>query len=321
MANYVFGVDIGGTTVKIGLFTTQGEMVEKWEITTRTDEGGKYILSDIAASVEDKLAEKRIEKSDVAGVGMGVPGPVKADGTVIKCVNLGWGIFNVEEELSKLLALPVKAGNDANMAALGEMWQGGGKGHKDIVMVTLGTGVGGGIIVDGKIVAGAHVAGGEVGHACVDPEEEAVCNCGNRGCLETFCSTTALFARLRAAGIPVSYQDIYGSDPNEAAIAELAVAFTSGDEAVTACLQRYGMDLCCAIVSLVNLLDVRAVRLGGFPYLLGEQFAELLRSTLAEKFHILTSTGALNLQLFDCKYEDVRKAAVLQTLEAIFSRH
>lgn len=110
MANYVFGVDIGGTTVKIGLFTIQGEMVEKWEITTRTDEGGKYILSDIAASVEDKLAEKKIEKSDVAGVGMGVPGPVKADGTVIKCVNLGWGIFNVEEELSKLLDLPVKAG-------------------------------------------------------------------------------------------------------------------------------------------------------------------------------------------------------------------
>lgn len=115
------------------------------------------------------------------------------------------------------------------------------------------------------------------------------------------------------AGIPVSYQDIYGSDPNEAAIAELAVAFASGDEAVTVCLQSYGRDLCCAIVSLVNLLDVRAVRPGGFPYLLGEPFAE--------KFHILTSTGALNLQLFDCKYEDVRKAAVLQTLEAIFSKH
>lgn len=100
-----------------------------------------------------------------------------------------------------------------------------------------------------------------------------------------------------------------------------AAAFTSGDEAVTACLQRYGMDLCCAIVSLVNLLDVRAVRLGGFPYLLGEPFAELLRSILAEKFHILTSTGELELQLFDCKYEDVRKTAILQTLEAIFSKH
>ena len=192
MANYVFGVDIGGTTVKIGLFTTQGEMVEKWEITTRTDEGGKYILSDIAASVEDKLAEKRIEKSDVAGVGMGVPGPVKADGTVIKCVNLGWGIFNVEEELSKLLALPVKAGNDANMAALGEMWQGGGKGHKDIVMVTLGTGVGGGIILDGKMLAGTNGAGGEIGHIQVNDDETEVCGCGRKGCLEQYTSATGI---------------------------------------------------------------------------------------------------------------------------------
>lgn len=192
MANYVFGVDIGGTTVKIGLFTTQGEMVEKWEITTRTDEGGKYILSDIAASVEDKLAEKRIEKSDVAGVGMGVPGPVKADGTVIKCVNLGWGIFNVEEELSKLLDLPVKAGNDANMAALGEMWQGGGKGHQDVVMITLGTGVGGGIIREGRIVAGINGAGGEIGHMPMVDDESECCGCGKKGCLEQYASANGL---------------------------------------------------------------------------------------------------------------------------------
>ena len=192
MANYVFGVDIGGTTVKIGLFTTQGEMVEKWEITTRTDEGGKYILSDIAASVEDKLAEKKIEKSDVAGVGMGVPGPVKADGTVIKCVNLGWGIFNVEEELSKLLELPVKAGNDANMAALGEMWQGGGKGHQDVVMITLGTGVGGGIIREGKIVAGVNGAGGEIGHMPMVDDESECCGCGKKGCLEQYASANGL---------------------------------------------------------------------------------------------------------------------------------
>ena len=128
MAKYVFGVDIGGTTVKIGLFTAEGTMVDKWEITTRTDEGGKYILGDIAASIEDKLAEKQIDKSEVKGIGMGVPGPVKADGTVLRCVNLGWGIFNAADELSKIIGLPVKVGNDANMAALGEMWQGGGKG-------------------------------------------------------------------------------------------------------------------------------------------------------------------------------------------------
>ena len=100
MAKYVFGVDIGGTTVKIGLFTAEGTMVDKWEITTRTDEGGKYILGDIAASIEDKLAEKQIGKSEVKGIGMGVPGPVKADGTVLRCVNLGWGIFNAADELS-----------------------------------------------------------------------------------------------------------------------------------------------------------------------------------------------------------------------------
>ena len=157
-----------------------------------TDEGGKYILSDIAASVENKLAEREIEKSDVAGVGMGVPGPVKADGTVIKCVNLGWGIFNVEEELSKLLDLPVKAGNDANMAALGEMWQGGGKGQKDIVMVPLGTGVGGGIILNGKMLAGTNGAGGEIGHICVNDDETEVCGCGNKGCLEQYTSATGI---------------------------------------------------------------------------------------------------------------------------------
>ena len=161
----------------------------------------------------------------------------------------------------------------------------------------------------GTVLPGGRSMPLEAGHISID-RNGPVCNCGNRGCLETFCSTTALFARLRAAGIP-----------NESAIAELAAAFAAGDEAVTACLQSYGRDLCYAIVSLVNLLDVRAVRLGGFPYLLGEPFAELLRSILAEKFHILTSTGELELQLFDCKYEDVRKAAVLQTLEAIFSRH
>ena len=153
MAKYVFGVDIGGTTVKIGLFTAEGTMVDKWEITTRTDEGGKYILGDIAASIEDKLAEKQIDKSEVKGIGMGVPGPVKADGTVLRCVNLGWGIFNAADELSKIIGLPVKVGNDANMAALGEMWQGGGKGFSNIVMVTLGTGVGGGIILGGKMLS------------------------------------------------------------------------------------------------------------------------------------------------------------------------
>ena len=192
MAKYVFGVDIGGTTVKIGLFTAEGTMVDKWEITTRTDEGGKYILGDIAASIEDKLAEKQIDKSEVKGIGMGVPGPVKADGTVLRCVNLGWGIFNAADELSKIIGLPVKVGNDANMAALGEMWQGGGKGYTGVVMVTRGTGVGGGIIHNGKIIPGANGAGGEIGHITVNTEEKDTCGCGRHGCLEQYASATGI---------------------------------------------------------------------------------------------------------------------------------
>ncbi|MGN0435588.1 MAG: ROK family protein, partial [Wujia sp.] len=192
MANYVFGVDIGGTTVKIGLFTVNGDLMDKWEITTRTDEGGKFILGDIAASVKDKLVEKDIDVSDVAGIGMGVPGPVKDDGTVLRCVNLGWGIFNVAEELSNLTGLPVKAGNDANMAALGEMWQGGGKGYKNQVMVTLGTGVGGGIIINGKMLSGVNGAGGEIGHIQVNEDEAEVCGCGRKGCLEQYTSATGI---------------------------------------------------------------------------------------------------------------------------------
>ena len=129
MKKYVFGVDIGGTTVKIGLFTSEGELLEKWEITTRTDGGGKHILGDIARSIDAKIEEKSISRDEVAGIGMGVPGPVKSDGTVLKCVNLGWGIFNVAEEMKERTGFDVKVGNDANMAAFGEMWQGGGKGY------------------------------------------------------------------------------------------------------------------------------------------------------------------------------------------------
>lgn len=160
----------------------------------------------------------------------------------------------------------------------------------------------------------------EAGHISID-RNGPMCNCGNRGCLETLCSTTALFERLRAAGVDVSYQDTYGSDQNETVMGEIAARFAAGDTAVTACLRSYGQDLCCALVSLVNLLDVRAIRLGGLLHLLGEPFAQLLRQTLAADYHILTSAKQLDIRLFDCQYEDARKAAVMQTLEAIFSAH
>lgn len=192
MKQYGFGVDIGGTTVKIGLFDMGGALLEKWEIPTRTQNNGASILDDITAAVMGKMEEKGIKKEDVQGIGVGVPGPVGADGTVMGCVNLGWGTFNVEAELYQKTGLPVKAGNDANVAALGEMWQGGGKGHQDVVMVTLGTGVGGGIVIGGKIVAGAHGAGGEIGHIHVKDGEPEACGCGKHGCLEQYTSANGI---------------------------------------------------------------------------------------------------------------------------------
>ena len=172
MADYCFGIDIGGTTVKCGLFTTNGELCDKWEIVTRTEDGGKEILPDVAKAICEKMQEKGITREQVTVVGVGVPGPVIKEREVTVAVNLHWGYTMLADELEKLLnGIPVKVGNDANVAALGEMWKGGGEGTRSLIMVTLGTGVGGGIIVDGKIVTGSHGAGGEIGHACVYPSE------------------------------------------------------------------------------------------------------------------------------------------------------
>ena len=199
MKRYAFGIDIGGTSVKLGLFGIDGVLQESWEIPTRTENSGENILPDIARSVKEKLAEKEIDLEYLMGIGVGVPGPVLKESTVNTCVNLGWGVTNVAKELQTLVGgnVPVKVGNDANVAALGEMWVGGGKGYKSIVMVTLGTGVGGGIILNGKILGGAHGAGGEIGHMHVMDGEKIPCNCGNYGCFEQYTSATGIVRKTR----------------------------------------------------------------------------------------------------------------------------
>ena len=198
MANYAFGVDIGGTTVKIGLFEASGKLEKSWEIPTRTDQGGSLILSDIAEALKQERRARKLKEEDIAGIGVGVPGPVLEERVVNKCVNLGWGVLDVAEELQKLTGVSnIKVGNDANVAALGEMWQGGGKGHKNVVMVTLGTGVGGGVILNGKILSGAFGAAGEFGHARVNKEETAVCGCGKKGHLEQYASATGIVRKAR----------------------------------------------------------------------------------------------------------------------------
>ena len=189
---YGFGVDLGGTTVKIVYFDQEGNLLEKWEIPTVTADKGSRILPDIAASIQAFLDKKGIDKGSIIGIGIGVPGPIDDKGNVNKCVNLGWGVFNIQNALEELTGLPVKAGNDANVAALGEAWKGGGQGCNNMVFATLGTGVGGGIIVDGRPISGVHGAGGEIGHITVNREEESPCGCGKYGCVEQYCSATGV---------------------------------------------------------------------------------------------------------------------------------
>ena len=195
MKEYAFGIDLGGTTAKIGLFTTAGDLLEKWEVPTDTSDQGVRILPNLAAAVQDKMAQRSLSPDQIEGVGLGVPGPVQDSSVVaIVCANLGgWGDCDAGAQLSQLLGgLRVQVGNDANVAALGEIWMGAAKGCRSAVMVTLGTGVGGGVVADGKLIEGAHGAGGEIGHITVNPQETAQCGCGKHGCLEQYSSATGV---------------------------------------------------------------------------------------------------------------------------------
>ena len=192
MEKVCFGIDIGGTAVKVGLFNTTGKLLDKWDFATRKTENGKDILKDSAEFIKNKINELDLKEENIIGVGIGIPGPVKDNGEVLELANLGLGHFNIEEEMKTLTGLKVKAGNDANAAALGELWMGGGKGYHNMVLATLGTGVGGGIILNGTIVAGSNGAAGEIGHILVNEGETATCGCGKKGCLEQYASATGI---------------------------------------------------------------------------------------------------------------------------------
>ena len=189
---YGFGADVGGTTVKLGFFDENGTLLVQRELPSRTEHEGEAILPDIAEAVREICAARGLCKDELLGIGIGVPGPVNAEGVVNRCVNLNWGVFNIHEKLGALTGLPVRAGNDANCAALGEYWRGGGMGCRSVVFVTLGTGIGGGIILDGKILGGAHGVGGELGHITVSAPDKHPCTCGKRGCVEQYASANGI---------------------------------------------------------------------------------------------------------------------------------
>ncbi len=261
MSKYSFGVDVGGTTIKMGLFDLEGNVLDKWEIKTRTENGGVNVLPDIAEAIKAKISEKSIAKEDVVGVGIGVPGPVDDKGVVYKCVNLGWGVLNINEELGRLLDMPVKGGNDANVAALGEMWKGGGQGFESIVVVTLGTGVGGGIIMNGKILTGAKGAAGEIGHIHVDDDEKDVCGCGNTGCLEQFASATGVVRLANRALASTDKMTVLKA--GEVSAKDVWDAVKAGDEVAIEIAEEFGQYLGKGLAAVACVINPEAFVIGG----------------------------------------------------------
>lgn len=277
MTRYIFGIDLGGTTVKLGLFNTDGTLLGQWEIPTRTENSGAHILPDIAASMDQALDRYGIPRSALLGAGIGVPGAVLKHRLVEPCVNLnGWGGFDAAERFSALCACPVRVLNDANAAALGEMWQGGGKGCSNMVLVTLGTGVGGGVIVDGKLLTGVHGAGGEIGHIKISADAPEDCGCGKRGCLEQYASATGIVHQaqrlLRAEDTPSALRGL-----KEFSAKDVMDCAKAGDALALRVAGLFGDSLGRALAAVSCVCDPEVFVLGGGVSKAGSYILDLIR--------------------------------------------
>lgn len=278
---YCFGVDIGGTTTKMGLFEPSGEILEKWEIVSRTENGGEAVLPDIAEAIKKKVEERSINAEDVIGIGVGVPAPVNAEGIVKASANIGWGYKEVKRELEELTGFDAEIGNDANVAALGEMWKGGGMGQKNMIMVTLGTGVGGGVIVNGKLVVGANGAGGEIGHICVNNHEPETCGCGNHGCLEQYASATGI-TRLAKQRLEKDDADSILRD-GQLSAKVVFDAVKAGDAVAKEVAEEFGTYLGHAIANMAVIADPSIVVIGGGVSRAGEVLLPYIEKPFQEK--------------------------------------
>ncbi len=277
---YGYGVDLGGTTVKMGLFTGEGQLLDKWEIDTDTSAGGRNIPSDIGRSILADMKKHSFAAEDYLGVGIGVPGQVWPDGTA-DAVNLGWRKLPLISELEAVTGLRAVGDNDANTAAMGEYWQGGGKGYKSLVLVTLGTGVGGGIIIDGKCLQGAHRAGGEIGHIPVDPTETRICGCGNRGCLEQYASATGC---ARIAVETLSATDAPSTLRSSRKVDARAVwdAVKAGDKVALEIADKFCDYLGQGLAIVANTVDPDVLVIGGGVSRAGQVLIDIT----AEKYRV-----------------------------------
>lgn len=278
---YLYGIDVGGTTVKLGVFSEDGKLLEKWEIPTRKEENGAYILEDISAAVKENLKKREITKEELLGAGVGVPGAVLEFSKVNECVNLGWGSVDVGAELSKRLGCPVRVTNDANAAALGELWTGAAADYKDAVMVTLGTGVGGGIIIDGKIIDGSRGYGGEIGHMTVDPEDTRVCNCGKTGCLELYASATGIVYETKKALEAEDKPSVLRQMENITA-KDIFDAAKEGDEFAVGCVDDLGRKLALAFGNIALMIDPEVFVIGGGVSKAGQILTDAIAAHYAE---------------------------------------
>ena len=258
---YCFGVDVGGTTVKLGLFTVEGELLDKWEIKTYTENEGERILPDVAEAIKGKIAEKLLKAEEICGIGVGVPAPVDKNGAIERAANVGWMAKEIKKELEELTGFPCVIGNDANVAALGEMWRGGGQGFENMVLVTLGTGVGGGVILGGKILTGATGAAGEIGHIHIEDKEGDACGCGNHGCLEQYASATGI-VRLAKRRLEADTKDSVLRQ-GEVSAKTVFDAVKAGDEVACEIAEQFGQYLGKGLAAIAAVVNPEAFVIGG----------------------------------------------------------
>ncbi|MCI9215583.1 MAG: ROK family glucokinase [Dorea sp.] len=279
---YCFGVDVGGTSIKIGLFTVEGNILDKWELKTRRENKGESILPDIADSLKAKIKEREFSTNEIKGIGIGIPAPVTGDGIVKNTANLGWGYKEVNRELRELTGLDVQAGNDANLAALGEMWLGAGQGQTNMIMVTLGTGVGGGAIVDGRPMVGANGASAEIGHVCVNYHEKKKCGCGKTGCLEQYASATGI---ARLARMRLAWDDTPSLLRGQEKIDAKAVfdAMKAGDDVAKEIVEQFSAYLGHGLANVAIIVDPAVIVIGGGVSKAGDIMIPFIRKYFLEK--------------------------------------